>query len=331
MKKGYALMSVLMIGMLLLGGCGPSEEAIATMTASAWTPTPEPTLTPTPMPFDLEVVLEGEGGESVFYGSYAAATEHEEVMADADGKVELMNLPGPEVEISVTAQGYAPYTETVMLEHGKNSKTIVLTADPLQINPDTACQEGQQVLYIEDFEDGFAQGWDGISRPQYTFDDVEARGKVLTFSADNTEPTGTAIEPGKEFGNIVWKWDTKNENDIFIHFHEKDNQKYLIRFQPGGEGIQIMHLDNGDHQVTAYRGMNDKEWTSIAIAYFGNSLEFWINGELYLALDDPDAITAGGLMMHFTQVGSPASLDNMVICSLDAPYAPPVVEEVVEE
>jgi hypothetical protein len=138
-KKGNVFICVLMIGMLLLGGCGPSEEAIATMTASAWTPTPEPTLTPTPMPFDLEVVLEGEGGESVFYGAYVAATEHEEVMADTGGKVELLNLPGPEVEVSVTAQGYAPYTETVTLERGMNSKTVVLTADPTQINPATAC------------------------------------------------------------------------------------------------------------------------------------------------------------------------------------------------
>jgi hypothetical protein len=320
-----------MIGILLLGGCGPSEEAIATMTASAWTPTPEPTLTPTPMPFDLDVMLQGEDGESVFYDAVVAATEHEDVMANADGKVELLNLPGPEVEVSVTAQGYVPTTETVTLERGKNTKTVTLSADPLQINPATACQEGQQVLYIEDFEDGFAQGWDGISRPKYTFDDVEGRGKVLTFSADNTEPSGTPIEPGTEFGNMVWKWDVKNENDLFIHFHEKEDQKYLIRFQPGGEGIQIIHQDGPEHKASAYRGMNDKEWTSIAIAYFGNSLEFWINGELYLALDDPDAITAGGLMMHFTQVGSPASLDNMVICSLDAPYAPPVVEEVVEE
>lgn len=42
-----ALLSVL-ISVLLISGCGPSEEEIATQTAAAWTPTP--TKTPTPVP-----------------------------------------------------------------------------------------------------------------------------------------------------------------------------------------------------------------------------------------------------------------------------------------
>jgi len=113
-------MMIFLFSLTFISACGPSEEAIATMTASVWTPTPEPTLTPTPLPFDLEVILEGEGGENVFYGAYVAATEHEEVMADETGVAVLMNLPGPEVEVSVTAQGYVAYTETVTLERGKN-------------------------------------------------------------------------------------------------------------------------------------------------------------------------------------------------------------------
>jgi len=330
MRKMFCLVMVFLFSLTFISACGPSEEAIATMTASAWTPTPKPTLTPTPLPFDLEVTIEGEGGESIFYDAYVVATEHEELMADETGKAMLMNLPGPEVEVSVTAQGYSSHIEVMTLERGKNAKTVTLTVDPLQILPSEACQEGQKILYIEDFEDGFAQGWDGISRPKWEFEDVEGRGKVLTLTVESTEGAGTPIEEGEEFGNIVWKWDTFNDNDIFIHFHEKDEQRYLIRFQPGGEGVQIFHVKNGEHQASAYRGFHEKEWISVAIAFYENSLEFWINDELYVALDDPDPIPSGGLMMHFTQPGAVASLDNMVICELTGPYAPPVTEENVD-
>ena len=329
MKICKYLIVFLLLGTVVVA-CGPSPEAIATMTASAWTPTPEPTLTPIPLPFDLTVSLLDEDGETVFFNAAVSATEHEEVLADASGQAMLMNLPGPDVEVLVTAQGHEPLTENVTLERGMNEITFTLTVDPIQVNPATACDEGQTLLYIEDFEDGFAQGWDGISRPRYAFEEIEGRGTVLTFSEENTEGTGTPIEAGKEFGNFVWKWDTYNDNDLFLHIHEKDDRKYLIRFQPGGEGIQIIHQEGPDHKASAYRGFNNFEWTSVAIAFYDNALEFYINDELYVALDDPEPIPSGELMMHFTEPGAKASIDNMVICELTEPYVPPATVETTD-
>jgi len=327
MKKARTIIVFCILVGLTLSACGPSPEAVATMTASAWTPTPEPTLTPTPLPFDLTVSLLGEDGEMVYYNAAINATEHEEVLADASGEVTLINLPGPEGEVSAAAQGFEPLTENLTLERGMNEMTFTLTVDPLQVNPTTACSDGQTLLYIEDFEDGFAQGWDGISRPRYAFEEIEGRGTVLTFSEENTEGAGTPIEEGKEFGNFVWKWDTFNDNDLFLHIHETGDRKYLIRFQPGGEGIQIIHQEGPEHKTSAYRGFNNFEWISVAIAFFENALEFYINDELYVALDDPDPIPSGGFMMHFTEPGAKASIDNMVICELTEPYVPVIAEE----
>ena len=48
--------------MLVLSGCGPSAEQVATMTASAWTPTPPPptpTPTATPVPYGLTAIGAG--------------------------------------------------------------------------------------------------------------------------------------------------------------------------------------------------------------------------------------------------------------------------------
>ncbi len=72
MKPFLVRLSIPLAAILLLAACGPSPEAIATMTASAWTTTPQPTftptITPTPNPLlfrdDFEVSL-GEGWQWV--------------------------------------------------------------------------------------------------------------------------------------------------------------------------------------------------------------------------------------------------------------------------
>ena len=104
MKRILLLSIVIIFSCMVMSACGPSEEAIATMTAAAWTPTPEPTLTPTPLPFDLVVALEGEGGEAVMMGS-VDATEEDSEMVDENGMVEFFNLPTGDVKLSITAQG----------------------------------------------------------------------------------------------------------------------------------------------------------------------------------------------------------------------------------
>lgn len=327
MKGKCKLTALVLFILFVLAACGPSPEAIATMTASVWTPTPQPTLTPTPVPYDLEISLKGEGGESITYGAYINATEQEEVLMDESGIVELYNLPGPDVEVSITAQGYMPLTETVSLERGKNPITFTMIADPLQVNPANACPQGGRVLYIEDFEDGFAQGWDGVSRPKFSFDVLETGGKVLTYVADNPDPAGTPILKGQEIGNFIWKFDTSNENDLFIHIHEKEGKKYLIRFQPGGEGFQIIKQEGPTNVASAYRTFNVFEWVNIAIVFYENSLEVWVNDELYTAFDDADPYPSGTLMINFAAGQGAVSLDNMVICELTEPYLPPVAEE----
>lgn len=316
-----------LIAITLLASCGPSPEAVATMTASAWTPTPEPTPTATPMPFDLEVSLAGEGGEPVHFAAYVSAPENKNVMPDENGKVEFLNLPGPEMEVSVTAQGYQPHTETISLERGMNQKTLTLALDPAQINPATACAPGQKVLYIEDFEDGFVGDWDGNpNRPMWDFVDEEGRGKVLTFNGIEEGGWGTIMDEEITYSNILWKMDLKG-GDTHFQFHMNDEgQGYFVIFQPGREGIVLIHDETG-----AQRGYNEMEWTDAAISYFDGSLEFWINNELYIALDDPNPIPEGRIGFVTHSQGAPFSMDNLIICELTKPYAPPAAEEVVEE
>ena len=104
--------------------------------------------------------------------------------------------------MSIAAQGYEPYTETVSLERGENGKTFTLTADPLQVNPASACLEGQELVLIEDFEDGKMQNWEGqIVRPMFDFVEIVDRGTVL--KVDRTLEGELYIAYPEVLGNMV--------------------------------------------------------------------------------------------------------------------------------
>ena len=329
MKKFLCGMMIFLFSPTLISACGPSEEAIATITASVWTPTPEPTLTPTPLPFDLEVTLEGEGGENVFYGAYVAATEHEEVMADETGNAVLMNLPGPEVDVSVIAQGYNPHTETVTLERGKNAIMFTLTADPLQVNPASACLEGQEVLFIEDFEDKTMQGWEGIARPIWDYVEFEDRGTAVVI--DSIEGDVHAEGP-VSYGNGVWHFDILRGPEmglLWLRIHSAPDQSYIILFdgnigfglqyEPGGYGLVDRNLPPGDGET----------WERFSVAYYDGVIDIYRDGELWLGTTVEDPLYPDGSISITTKYKK-THLDNLVVCGLEEPYVPPVSEENVD-
>ena len=132
-RERINLTVILFVGIVIFS-CGPSPEMILTMTTSAWTPTPKLTLTPSPLPYNLEVELFGESGEIVNYNAFVVAAD-QEILVDETGKAALVNLPGPEVELFVSAFGYDPILKVMNLERGKNELALTLIKNPLQITP----------------------------------------------------------------------------------------------------------------------------------------------------------------------------------------------------
>jgi Carboxypeptidase regulatory-like domain len=95
----------------LLTACGPSQDQISTMTASAWTPThqptatSDPTATSTPVPYDLTVSVLDTAGTPVAGAQvvFPESGSGEAVTVDASGKFSWTNLPGAETTLNVTA------------------------------------------------------------------------------------------------------------------------------------------------------------------------------------------------------------------------------------
>jgi hypothetical protein len=335
MKNILITLALIIISGIAVTACGPSEEAIATMTAAAWTPTPEPTLTPTPLPFDLVVMLEGEGGEAVIMGS-VEATEDDSEMVDENGKVEFFSLPTGDITLLVTAQGYETIEEPMTLEPGKNEKTIILRVDPRQVLPATACQEGQEVLFIEDFEDGMAQDWVDLTRPAWSFGETEEGGTTLSVYVPG-EVGYTSYD--REFGNAVWHVNVQTGSgniDLHMNWHlfetDEGQGRYMLVYYPGRH-IQLHYQIPGGGRELFGKGAPAVEpgiWQKFSIAYFNGALDVFVNDELVGGIDHDDPIESGGLGFIVTDNSEVISFDNIVVCGLTEPYVLPVVEEAAE-
>jgi len=327
------LLSICII--FVLSACGPSEEAIATMTASVWTPTPEPTLTPTPVPYDLEVTLQDTDGNPVTQMAFVKVEETGEDMqpVDESGMVSYANLPGSDVTVSVMAQGYEQASESLVLDRGVNETVLSLEVDPIQIMPSNACQSGQEILIIEDFEDKQLQGWDGVVRPDWDFAEVEDRGIVATVKqTDQNQPPW--INTQEEYGNFVWHLEMRRElgrAKAWLGFHQTDWESYYVHFHNiNAMGLQhIMDPDGYDlGRLISLPAADGESWDKITIAYYEGVLDLYLNEKLVVGVTDESPAPEGRLAVNFeTPDDITLALDNFVVCSLSEPYTPPVVEE----
>ena len=329
--KNIRQCSLILLCLLLLSACGPSEEAIATMTASAWTPTPEPTLTPTPIPIDLEVRLEDAEGNPVTYAASVSVAEADSdaTSVDASGKTQFMNLPDTDVTIQASAQGYLQKEEAVSLERGANSIVVVMEPDPTQLMPASACQTGQEILMLEDFEDEQLQGWDNFSRPDFDFEEIEGKGTVLVAAQPENWPY---VETPGDFADTVFHFEVLREAgdlEFNVEYLNGSEQGYQAGFR--GSTVQMAYLgENGPDNLGQHRGIpapDGETWTKITIAFYGDAYDLYADDTLVFGTTRSDTNKEGVLFLGIGGSGeAQAKFDNFVLCGLSEPYEP-VVEE----
>ena len=330
MKHIVKTLSVYFV-LLIIVSCGPSPEAIATMTASAWTPTPEMTPTPTPVPYDLEVTLQDETGSALTMMAYVAVEELGDAPAlvDGSGMAAFSNLPGKEVTFKLTAQGFVPAEEKVTLERGLNSLTFTMGVDPKQVLPSTACLPNQELLYIEDFEDGQMQEWENVFQPIWDFVEFEDRGTVLVLDPPEGEEARSSRPV--DYDNIVWHFDLMRESGdqlMWISMHDVGYGVYFAHIY-NGINVILQHMnpeggyDLGQRSLPAPDG---ETWNKFSMAYFDGELQLWLDDELHIGAVDDDPIASGPLYLDFMSSSAKAYFDNLVICGLDEPYTPPAEE-----
>ena len=334
---------IVLVTAFLVVGCGPSPQGIATRTAAAWTltpsstptpmptATPTPTRTPTPVPYDLTVSITDANGKSIAGANvvFPESGKDTPVASNDKGQILWTNLQGDAVTLQVSTQGYRGTQKTTTLKRGANTITVALERDPYQILPSEAFQPDQKVLYIEDFEDGLAQGWDGIVRPKWNFEKVEGRGTVLTANVPEGANTfSNAFYRSGDFGDSVWLLDLSAAGArLHLNWHwVSEGPLYIIAYRPG-DWLQIHHsLPRGGSQIgeVPVPSVAKGVWQRFAITYFKGAIDVWIDGKLTLGVTDPEPFAKGSLMLAIhSDSTAPISFDNFVVCGLSKPYQPP--------
>jgi hypothetical protein len=315
--------------LLLLTACGPSPESAATMSAPAPTatlhPTPAPP-TPTAVPFNLTVSVTDQTGAPISWARISTAGAEAMLGVDDQGRVSFTNLPEAAVSVSAEAQGYLPAKTTQTLVLGDNELTLSLERDPFGLLPPEACAPGEELLYIEDFQDGAVTEWGTYppgSQVSIVQDPDEAANRVLelNFGEGDGEYQVRAIplqdsvvsrfvfKPG-DHSRFTTGWGT-GENDYFV--------------QLSADQFDLMAVKDGQVVPGLARGrprMEKGVWHMLELATVGDYVEVWGDGEQEFTYQGPPP--AEGDILKFGAAYLPPEsvvlIDNVAICKTSGPF-----------
>jgi hypothetical protein len=345
---------VILLISLILAGCGPSpEEQAATSVAQTKaaatstplptsTPTQTPTPTPTPIPYDLSLLVIGEEdipivGVAVML--VEVIEEDEERITNDDGQVTWYDLPGETINLTISAQGYFLVETSGTIERGENQMTITLERDPYGLLPSQACAPGERLLYIEDFQDGEAQGWPSIEDRAQEWDIIPDPANPIDFVLFKpADKEGSAGLRDLIFDDAVWRlqfmpigrpifwFNLPSSSDYEVDETTVEWSAYQLFFHPPGlrsfraqPPISTIFLRERE------RTMSSEEWHQLEISTYEGTLNIWIDGVLFVSYDDPKPLPGGSI--HFgVGLGEPLDYqsviyyDDFVICELTAPF-----------
>jgi hypothetical protein len=322
-----------------LAGCARSESEIATMTAAAWTPTPPPTPTATPVPYDLTVHIADEAG-SPLAGVSIVMTEsgsEEPIQTDASGAYTWTNVRGPTVNLSVSEPGYVSAAQPVTLERGLTEMALILQRDPLGLLAADACATGERLVYIEDFQDGKAQGWNNMTAGAEL-----AADNGWSIAAEETgDQVGLFTGPhegidqleGMTFEDFVWR--------LNVRARGSDGFSFLnLKWVPSPEGgtrypiqwgtnalldVTRLQMPTPGHFSVAqstFRAQDD-QWYYLELSVFQGLIQVWLDGEKLVEYQDPQPLPAGmiSLEAHAPNDGNTTyAFDDLAVCELSGPF-----------
>ena len=347
--------------LLLMSGCGPSAEQIATTTASAWTATPPPptaTPTATPVPYDLTALVLDEDGAPIPGASiiFPESGSDETVQADEAGQYRWTNLPGPDATLHVSAPGYLPAERSGTVDRGPSELPVVLPRDPAGLLPSDACAPDEKLLYVEDFQDGEAQGWNEIDLrvPGWDIipapDDAENQIVAAQYSDMSSGDVLGSTLYDHIYENAVWRthfevskafprqdtWFSFNWLHAQQPFDLDGQQIFDSRYQlpVGYNYFALRRLQQPVTNIGIGQTKNPKfgEWHLAEISTFDGTTEAWMDGKRLMSYNDPKPIPPGEISLELWLQGTDVVVyfDNMSVCELSAPFATSLYQAPVE-
>lgn len=326
--------TLILATLLLLAGCSgaPQTPAQPPTQPPPATATLEPTATP--VPYNLDLMVKDPDGQPIPGAS--ASLDGEDLQAGSSGVISFSNLDAGPLALTVSAPGYLQQDLAPTLQPGDNQVEVTLQPDPFGLLPAAACAEGETLLYLEDFQDGQAQGWDAIEAqvPGWSVEEEAGRpgNRLAAARGPNDVSWAWYDRENARFDNVIWRLRLKTEGASRTHLNfrfvqtPEFNGRYFISSGAGQAGlvryVQDQHLDLGD-----LGPLSPEQWHLFEIAYFDGQLTVFVDGEQKQSYTEPEPWQGGTLNLEpypDPQSNGQAAIlyDNFSLCALSAPPQP---------
>jgi hypothetical protein len=339
MRRRLMLLLIISLLAVAAAGCGPSEEELATMTASSWTLTPSVTNTPvptntpthtptpTPIPYDANLTISDQKGNPIVGASVVLADEQQ--FTGETGIVSFMDLPDESLVLSVSAPGYFAADVTETIDRGPNEIHITLENDPNGLLVINACAPGEKLLYMDDFQDGVAQEWDALENnlPGWSLEGDPGNPDDLVIAAREGASMAWLGQETYSFNNSVWRLKFKHVGSGWGHvnFRWFDTPELSIRY--------LLSLDNDMHlakwipsnhlDVGFVGNLVWDQWHLLEYSFYDGTVSVYIDGKEAVSWTDPDPWEDGTINFEpYPQGDSVFYYDDISVCELTAPFEP---------
>jgi len=326
--------------------CGPfpdeldAASAAETAATATSTPTVTPTPTPTPIPYDLSVVVFGEDNIPIMDASVLLVEDGEEgdiKITNESGQASWFDLPGEVINLSIDAQGYFSAERSEIIRRGENQVIFNLDRDPFGILPSDACLQGEQLLYIEDFQDQQAQGWSEIDIGTQDWEIIPHPDNPNNYAVSKLSAFGQQSSYNDNFVNSVWRFKIMHIGNPVsnfswqVHIKEKANSgwsSYAIWIHFPDLHVNRKDFPNSDLILRLRSNvLKQSVWQQIEISTFEGRLELWIDGVPWVQYDDPQPLPGGSIAIgvglgYDPENTSRVYYDDFIVCSLSEPVQP---------
>lgn len=299
------------------------------------------TLSPIPMPIPcaLSVLVTGEGDAPITGASVTldgVDGENGTQMTDDRGMVSWSSVPGETVHLSIGAQGYFPIHTTATMEGGDKLLSASMERDPHGILSSEACAPGEELIYVEDFQDNdatgwseikyHAQGWELIPHPESP-DNIVARNRGAWYRDTFLD------EP--DLDNAVWRFWIMIDGQAPFNIwwahsgYSSEESGYFVGYDPETSIHGITRVTEGVWLIisTEIQPIEENVWHKYEVSYYEGRSEVWMDDSLLLAYQDPYPFPGGRVgifILHYDNEIFTLYFDGITICKLNAPFAPMV-------
>jgi len=217
-------------------------------------------------------------------------------------------------------------------------ESFVQVSGQQEIFPSEACGPGESLLYLEDFQDGEAQGWVQIKFRTQGWDITPHPDSLSNWVLVNngSQNAGASLN-GREFGNAVWRIRFMTDGKRIISFNWRDKTDYVIkesgvefsaysaRFEPSR--LVIFRTEWPIHNPLLSGSslyLERGTWHQLEMSTFEGRLEVWLDGQRMLVYEDPKPLPSGTISIRFDSQGTEYTyyFDDISVCELTAPFVP---------